>query len=569
VSGFTLPARGFIVTRRVRSPTGLYAKNCREWQTSPCAAGNAQQDGDNPDDQSGLAKADMNETAIELIGINKRFGLVHANKDISLKVRKGTIHGIIGENGAGKSTLMSILYGFYEADSGEILVDGTKRKISNPNEAIAAGIGMVHQHFMLVDNFTVLENIMLGAEDSAILNKGISRARAELKRLERDYALEVDPDAVIEELPVGLQQRVEILKALYRGAEILILDEPTGVLTPPEADHLFRILGQLKDQGKTIIFITHKLREIMAITDEVSVMRQGELVGTRQTAETSVEELASLMVGRRVLLRVEKGPANPGEVKLSVRNLTVKDSRGVTVVDNVSLDVRAGEIVGIAGVAGNGQSQLLETIAGIRTAAGGEVYLNGKPVDISGKADPAELRRRGLAHVPEDRHHMGLILEFEEAESAILGYHDQPDYLNGVFLNVDAIRKDAEAKIKAYDIRPANARLKTANFSGGNQQKVVLAREIEQDPDVLIIGQPTRGVDVGAIEFIHKRIIEMRDAGKAVLLVSVELDEIRALSDRILVMFAGRIVGERDGEAGEDDLGLLMAGIEEDREAAE
>jgi len=511
----------------------------------------------------------MNETAIELIGINKRFGLVHANKDISLKVRKGTIHGIIGENGAGKSTLMSILYGFYEADSGEILVDGTKRKISNPNEAIAAGIGMVHQHFMLVDNFTVLENIMLGAEDSAILNKGISRARAELKRLERDYALEVDPDAVIEELPVGLQQRVEILKALYRGAEILILDEPTGVLTPPEADHLFRILGQLKDQGKTIIFITHKLREIMAITDEVSVMRQGELVGTRQTAETSVEELASLMVGRRVLLRVEKGPANPGEVKLSVRNLTVKDSRGVTVVDNVSLDVRAGEIVGIAGVAGNGQSQLLETIAGIRTAAGGEVYLNGKPVDISGKADPAELRRRGLAHVPEDRHHMGLILEFEEAESAILGYHDQPDYLNGVFLNVDAIRKDAEAKIKAYDIRPANARLKTANFSGGNQQKVVLAREIEQDPDVLIIGQPTRGVDVGAIEFIHKRIIEMRDAGKAVLLVSVELDEIRALSDRILVMFAGRIVGERDGEAGEDDLGLLMAGIEEDREAAE
>jgi general nucleoside transport system ATP-binding protein len=569
VSGFTLPQPGLIDTGPVRCTTGLYAKNCREWQTSPCAAGSAQQDGDNPDDQSGLAKADMNETAIELIGINKRFGLVHANKDISLKVRKGTIHGIIGENGAGKSTLMSILYGFYEADSGEILVDGTKRKISNPNEAIAAGIGMVHQHFMLVDNFTVLENIMLGAEDSAILNKGIARARAELKRLERDYALEVDPDAVIEELPVGLQQRVEILKALYRGAEILILDEPTGVLTPPEADHLFRILGQLKDQGKTIIFITHKLREIMAITDEVSVMRQGELVGTRQTAETSVEELASLMVGRRVLLRVEKGPANPGEVKLSVRNLTVKDSRGVTVVDNVSLDVRAGEIVGIAGVAGNGQSQLLETIAGIRTASGGEVYLNGKPVDISGKADPAELRRRGLAHVPEDRHHMGLILEFEEAESAILGYHNQPDYLNGVFLNVDAIRKDAEAKIKAYDIRPANARLKTANFSGGNQQKVVLAREIEQDPDVLIIGQPTRGVDVGAIEFIHKRIIEMRDAGKAVLLVSVELDEIRALSDRILVMFAGRIVGERDGEAGEDDLGLLMAGIEEDREAAE
>ncbi|WP_099865964.1 ABC transporter ATP-binding protein [Pararhizobium haloflavum] len=510
----------------------------------------------------------MNELAIELRGINKSFGPVQANRDISLKVRKGTIHGIIGENGAGKSTLMSILYGFYQADSGEIVVDGKPVHIVDPNGAIAAGIGMVHQHFMLVDNFTVLENVMLGAEDSQILNKGIARAREELKRLERDYALEVDPDAVIEEIPVGLQQRVEILKALYRGADILILDEPTGVLTPPEADHLFRILEQLKTQGKTIIFITHKLREIMAITDEVSVMRQGEIVGTRHTSETSVEELASLMVGRRVLLQVEKDAATPGDVKLSVRNLTAKDSRGVTVVDDVSLDVRAGEIVGIAGVAGNGQSQLLETIAGIRTAVSGEVMLNGRPVDISGKADPGELRTRGLAHVPEDRHHMGLILEFEECESAILGYHGQKQYLNGSFLDAAAIRADAEEKIRKYDIRPANARLKTANFSGGNQQKIVLAREMEQDPDVLIIGQPTRGVDVGAIEFIHKRIIEMRDAGKAVLLVSVELDEIRALSDRILVMFAGRIVGERDGDAAEGELGLLMAGVEE-KEAAE
>jgi ABC-type uncharacterized transport system ATPase subunit len=511
----------------------------------------------------------MSDYAIELRGINKSFGLVHANKDIDIKVRKGTIHGIIGENGAGKSTLMSILYGFYQADSGDILVDGKPVIIGDTNAAIASGIGMVHQHFMLVENFTVLENVMLGAEESQILNRGITKARAELKRLERDYALDVDPDAVIEELPVGLQQRVEILKALYRGAEILILDEPTGVLTPPEADHLFRILEQLKAQGKTILFITHKLREIMEITDEVSVMRRGEMVATRKTAETSVEELADLMVGRRVLLRVEKGPANPGAVKLSVRNLTVRDSRGVTVVENVSLDVRAGEIVGIAGVAGNGQSQLLETIAGIRTATSGEVFIEGKPVDITGKADPAELRQRGLAHVPEDRHHMGLVLQFEESENAILGYHDDSRYLNGSFLKVNAIREDAAEKIAKYDIRPPNARLKTANFSGGNQQKIVLAREIEQDPSVLIIGQPTRGVDVGAIEFIHKRIIEMRDAGKAVLLVSVELDEIRALSDRILVMFAGRVVGERDGDADEGDLGLLMAGIETDKEAAE
>jgi len=511
----------------------------------------------------------MSELAIELKGIDKSFGLVHANRNINLKVRKGTIHGIIGENGAGKSTLMSILYGFYQADHGDILIDGSKVDIRDPNAAIAAGIGMVHQHFMLVENFTVLENIMLGAEESQILNAGITKARAELKRLEKEYALEVDPDAVIEELPVGIQQRVEILKALYRRADILILDEPTGVLTPAEADHLFRILRQLKEQGKTVILITHKLREIMAITDEVSVMRRGEMVATRTTKETSVEELAELMVGRRVLLRVEKGEAKPADVKLSVRNLTVRDSRGVTMVDDVSFDIRAGEIVGIAGVAGNGQSELLEAISGIRRAASGTVLLSGSAIDVTGDADPAELRKRGLAHVPEDRHHVGLVLKFDESENAILGYHDDPKYRKGFLLDVDAIRADAEEKIAAYDIRPPNPRLKTANFSGGNQQKIVLAREMERGPEVLIIGQPTRGVDVGAIEFIHKRIIEMRDQGKAVLLVSVELDEIRALSDRILVMFAGRIVGERTPEASEGELGLLMAGVEGPKEAAE
>ena len=511
----------------------------------------------------------MSDFAIELKGIDKSFGPVHANKNINLKVAKGTIHGIIGENGAGKSTLMSILYGFYQADKGEIFIAGQKANIRDSKAAIAAGIGMVHQHFMLVENFTVLENIMLGAEESAVLTRGITKARAELKRLEEQYEMEVDPDAVIEELPVGVQQRVEILKAIYRKADILILDEPTGVLTPAEADHLFRILAQLKEQGKTVILITHKLREIMAITDEVSVMRRGEMVATRKTSETNVEELAELMVGRRVLLHVEKGESNPGEVKLAVRNLTVKDSRGVTMVDNVSFDVRAGEIVGIAGVAGNGQSELLEAIAGMRPAKSGTVTLNGQPVDITGAGDPADMRARGLAHVPEDRHHTGLVLKFEESENAMLGYHTDPKFGRSFLLDVDAVRKDAMEKIEQYDIRPPNPRLKTANFSGGNQQKIVLAREMERNPDVLIIGQPTRGVDVGAIEFIHKRIIEMRDQGKAILLVSVELDEIRSLSDRIIVMFAGRIAGERSPDASEGEIGLLMAGVEGKLEAAE
>ena len=506
--------------------------------------------------------------AIELIGIDKRFGAVHANKDISLSVARGTIHGIVGENGAGKSTLMSILYGFYQADSGEIRVNGKPVVIHDSQAAIALGIGMVHQHFMLVENFSVLENVVLGVEGGPILNQGLARARTELRRLEDEYALQVDPDAIISDLSVGQQQRVEILKALYRGADILILDEPTGVLTPAEADHLFRVLDQLKDQGKTIILITHKLREIMAATDMVSVMRRGEMVATLTTRDTNPGELAELMVGRRVLLHVEKGPARPGAAVLEVDHLTVKDGRGVTMVDDVSFTVRAGEIVGIAGVAGNGQSELLEALAGIRRAASGSVSINSKPLAVTGHVDARKARALGLAHVPEDRQHMGLVLAFEESENAILGYQRDEEYGTGPFLDMKAIRAAAAEQAAKYDIRPPEVRLRTANFSGGNQQKIIVAREIERNPDVLIIGQPTRGVDIGAIEFIHKQIIAMRDHGKAVLLVSVELDEIRSLSDRILVMFAGRIVGEPRPDADEQDIGLMMAGIET-REAAE
>ncbi len=500
--------------------------------------------------------------AIELIGIDKRFGSVHANKDVNLKIAKGSIHGIIGENGAGKSTLMSILFGFYHADKGEIRVNGKPVKIRSSSDAIALGIGMVHQHFMLVDPFTVLENVVLGAEGGALIGPALAKARAELERLAHDYELDVEPDAIVGELPVGLQQRVEILKALFKGAETLILDEPTGVLTPDEADHLFRILRTLTDQGKTVILITHKLREIMAVTDRVSVMRRGEMVATFETANTDEDELAEAMVGRRVLLEVEKGEANPGEAVLEVRNLTWKDRQGVARVDNVSFTVRKGEIVGIAGVSGNGQSELLDVIAGIARPTSGQVIFEGKDIGILG--DPHHVRQEGLAHVPEDRQHRGLIGSFEACESAILGWHHDEALGRGFRLDRDQVVARARAEMQEFDVRPPDPFLKSSKFSGGNQQKIIIAREIKRDPDLLIVGQPTRGVDIGAIEYIHKRIIQLRDEGKAVLLVSVELDEIRSLSDRILVMFAGRIMGERGPEADERELGLLMAGVAKD-----
>ena len=501
--------------------------------------------------------------AIELKGISKAFGPVQANKDISIRVMPGTIHGIIGENGAGKSTLMSILYGFYKADKGEIFINGRETQIPDSQAAIAAGIGMVFQHFKLVENFTVLENVVLGAEDSAMLRPSLARARSELKKLADEYELNVDPDKKIEDIGVGMQQRVEILKALYRGAEILILDEPTGVLTPAEADHLFRILRGLKDEGKTIILITHKLREIMDATDTVSVMRRGEMTATVKTSETSPEELAELMVGRKVLLEVDKEPAQPSDKVLEVNDLRVKDSAGVERLKGISFDVAAGEIVGIAGVSGNGQSELLEVLGGYRKAKG-TVHLNGEQIDLTGKFSDGQSRRgRGIAHVPEDRHREGLILDFQAWENVAFGYHHDEKYQRSRFLmNNAAIRQDTAEKMERFDVRPPHPHLAAKNFSGGNQQKIVLAREIERNPDLLLVGQPTRGVDIGAIEFIHKQLVELRDRGKAILLVSVELDEIMSLADRIIVMFDGKIMGERlASETNERELGLLMAGV--------
>ncbi|OYW58268.1 MAG: heme ABC transporter ATP-binding protein [Rhodobacterales bacterium 32-66-7] len=507
--------------------------------------------------------------AIELKGISKAFGPVQANKDINIAVPKGTIHGIIGENGAGKSTLMSILYGFYKADAGQIFVGGQPTLIPDSQSAIRAGIGMVFQHFKLVQNFTVLENVVLGAEDGALLNTSLSKARKVLAGLSRDYELDVNPDALIEDLSVGHQQRVEILKALYRQADILILDEPTGVLTPAEADHLFRILRGLRDQGKTIILITHKLREIMEATDNVSVMRRGTMVATVKTSETSPEQLAELMVGRKVLLEVEKKPSTPGAVVLKVDGLRVLDDHKVERLKGVSFEIRAGEILGIAGVAGNGQSELLAALGGMARATG-KVNLNGSDLPLTGKGSDGQSRRRaGIAHVPEDRHHHGLILDFTAWENVAFGYFNEPEYQkNALFMDNEALRDDTSRKMAKYDVRPPDPWLQAKNFSGGNQQKIVVAREMEQNPELLLIGQPTRGVDIGAIEFIHKQIVALRDAGKAILLVSVELDEIMSLSDRIAVMFDGHLMGFREPDkTDERELGMMMAGMTASRSA--
>jgi ABC-type uncharacterized transport system ATPase subunit len=499
--------------------------------------------------------------AIELRGIDKSFGTVHANRGVSLSIGRGAITGIIGENGAGKSTLMSILYGLYQADAGDILVDGRTVKVHSPRDAIAEGIGMVHQHFMLIDTFTVLENLVLGAEGGPILAGGLAAARAELKRLGDEYGLTVDPDALVSELSVGEQQRVEILKVLFRGARILILDEPSAVLTPQETDRLFRVLQTLKARGVSVVLITHKLREIMAITDRVYVMRQGAVVAERTTRQTNPEELAELMVGRKVRLTLDKEALRRGDTLMRVEALSLVDRRGVRLLDGIALELHAGEIVGIAGVSGNGQTELLQVLAGIRPPTAGTLSVCGRRVDPGHPIDPAEMRDLGVAHVPEDRIRQGMVATFRASETSILGYHTQPPFSRGYLMSNPAVGAHCAELMERFDVRPRAPGLRSSHFSGGNQQKLVLAREMARKPKVLLVGQPTRGVDIGAIEFIHRQLVAARDEGCAVLVVSVELDEILSLADRILVMFAGKVVGEvASADANERTLGLMMAG---------
>ena len=492
---------------------------------------------------------------LELRNITKRFGGVLANDHINITVEPGTIHAIVGENGAGKSTAMRVAYGFYTADSGEILIDGQARAINRPHDAIALGVGMVHQHFMLIDTMSVAENIVLGAESGTAFALDLDAAAARIRSLSDDFTLSVDPHALIEHLSVGQQQRVELLKALYRNARLLILDEPTAVLTPQEVDEFFAILRGMRAQGKTIVIITHKLAEVMAISDAVTVMRDGKVVGRVSTKETSAAELARLMVGRDVLLRVEKTVATPGEVALAVRNLSVGSG-----VDAVSFDVHAGEIVGIAGVEGNGQSELIEAIAGLVDPArvSGDVTFEGE--SLAG-LDALARRERGIAHIPEDRYRRGLLLEFTLDENAILGVHYRPPVTSGVFINDKEVRRRTVDIIQRFDVRPSDPALPARALSGGNQQKLIIGREFELHPRLLLVAQPTRGVDIGAIEFIHRKLVALRDEGCAVLLVSAELDEVMSLADRLLVIHKGRIAGEVDqAVAKAGDIGLLMTG---------
>ena len=500
---------------------------------------------------------------LELKDINKSFGHVHANKNINLQINKGTIHGIIGENGAGKSTLMSIVFGLYQADSGTIKINGKEAKLKSPRDSILSGIGMVHQHFMLVENFSVLENIILGFEGELVFGKNLDKAKKDLKNLCDTYKLNIDLESTISDLSVGFRQRVEILKSLYRGAEILILDEPTGVLTPQEVDELFKILRSLKEEGKTIVLITHKLNEIMDLTSEVSVMRQGEMVGHKKTESTNKEDLAEMMVGRSVLLRINKSATKPGNAVFSVRDLVVKDDLDVTRVKNVNLDIHEGEILGLAGVTGNGQTELLEALSGIRKIESGEIELFNETISNKNNFfDPKRLKEKGLAHVPEDRQRMGLVTDFKAYENLIFGYHHQEPFSKSSILKEKEILSFSKKVMEEYDVRPRSPNLITSNFSGGNQQKIILSRELNENPKVLLVGQPTRGVDIGAIEFIHQRLIDMRDKGAAILLVSVELEEVLSLSDRIVVMFDGNIVGEKiNKDVTDRELGLLMAGV--------
>nr|WP_315228839.1 ABC transporter ATP-binding protein [uncultured Albidiferax sp.] len=503
---------------------------------------------------------------VEFKGISKQFGAVKANTQVSFKVRKGSIHGIVGENGAGKSTLMSILYGYYQADSGQILLNGQPAPMRNSQEAIQRGIGMIHQHFMLVDSFTVLENILLGVEGALVLDAPFQVAEKRLRALGAEYNLEVDPSVRVENLSVGAQQRVEILKLIYRGADILILDEPTAVLTPQETDSLFAILRVFRDQGKTIILITHKLQEIFALTDRVTVMRAGTVVGEVDTATSSREAVASLMIGRSIESTLSRGPYQPGAAVLEVQHLSLHNAQGVKLLDDLNFSVRAGEIVAVAGVSGNGQSELLEVLAGMRLPSSGDIRYKGQPLPFKGRRDadglPAVYRTLGIAHAPEDRLREGLVKANSVALNALLGHQNDGLFKSGWLLNPQAILAHAKKLITEFDVRPTDPTLRIGLLSGGNQQKVVLAREIAAQPALILIGQPTRGVDIGSIETIHRRLLALRDAGIAIVLVSVELEEIRVLADRILVMCGGKITGElAAGDFDTTRIGLMMGGV--------
>jgi simple sugar transport system ATP-binding protein len=496
-------------------------------------------------------------------GIDKRFGAVHANRSVDLRVAAGSVHGIVGENGAGKSTLMSILYGFYQADRGRIEVDGKPARIAGPHRAIALGIGMVHQHFMLVEPFSALDNVLLGAEPDWRIARARHRVRADLQALMRDTGLHVHLDAPVESLPVGERQALEILKALYRGVRILILDEPTAVLTPQETERLFATLRELRARGTTVILITHKLREVMALCDAVTVMRNGAVVLDTAIDETGVDALAQAMVGRHVQLgRPDRpSPVEPGRRAplLQARHLRWRDLSGITRLADVSLELRGGEIVGVAGVAGNGQSELLEILSGMLAPDAGELMLTGRRFTAARWLDPAAARELSLAHVPEDRQRRGLVLPFRAWESAALGYQRGARYSRRGWMDHARMRGDCASMVERYDVRPRDCELRSSKFSGGNQQKLVLAREALHEPRVLLVGQPTRGVDIGAIEFIHQRLRALRDGGSAILLVSSELDEILALADRVIVMGGGRITGELPIDAcSEAVLGRMM-----------
>ncbi len=496
--------------------------------------------------------------------IRKEFPGIVANDNITLQVKKGEIHALLGENGAGKSTLMNVLFGLYQPEKGEIVVRGEKVRITDPNVANRLGIGMVHQHFMLVEKFTVTENIILGNEPKKGGKINIKKAAKEVEKISNQYGLRVDPHAKIENISVGMQQRVEILKTLYRGADILIFDEPTAVLTPQEIQELIGIMKKLVKEGKSIILITHKLKEIMAVCDRCTVIRRGKGIGTVDVSETNPDKLASMMVGREVNFGVEKDPAQPKEVVVSVKDLVVKDSRGVDAVNKLNLDMRAGEILGLAGIEGNGQSELIEAITGLKKAESGSILLNGKEIT---NMKPRRVTEAGIGHIPEDRHKHGLVLDFTIGENIVLQTYYQKPYSRSGALSYPEIYQKARALIKDFDVRTPSEYTPARALSGGNQQKAIIAREVDRSPDFLIAAQPTRGLDVGAIESIHRRLVVERDKGRAVLLMSLELDEILNVSDRIAVMYEGEIVAIVDADqTNERELGLLMAGGKKEKE---